>query len=420
MRKLLLAASALAGVMGVAGGANAASLSPNAPNPAPGSITVTFNALVESFFFFGQDDGAIRAEQATGQKFQNVGIGTYARLYPSMDGVLANGLKYGGAIEVRQNAATGVTGGGNNPTFYAQREYLYLGADRAGRFYFGSQVPPTELFQVGNPVNFNDGGWDGDLPGFFVTGIPYFISDTNDRASRVMYVSPQFFGFDFGVSYSGNDVGNSMNAATRLSTDTDLARAGARKNVVDGAIRYQATFGAIGFKANIGAITATPVSPTADAVAAGALTRRNYTTYDGGISLTWAGFELDGHVDSGIFGPSFTTITTGSTGTTAWIAGLSYTVGPIIVGASYYGFESGYLKGNSTPTQSVGGLNGYGVAAGGTYTLAPGASIFLDYLYGHQRANGWDFSANGNTGGPGTIHNSSNSNGMGIGMAFKW
>jgi hypothetical protein len=428
MRKLLLAASALAGVMGVAGGANAASLSPNAPNPAPGSITVTFNALVESFFFLGQDDQAKRADQALGQKYQNVAIGTYARLYPSFDGVLANGLKYGGAMEIRQNAAVSSPETVNgSPTFYAQREYVYVGADRAGRFYFGSQVPPTELFQVGNPVNFNDGGWDGDLPGFFVNGgIPYFIDDTNDRQSKLMYVSPQFFGFDFAVSYAGNDVGNSMNASTRLSQDTTLSNAGLRKNIIDGAIRYQGTFGPVGFKANIGATTATPINPCPIDAACPTLgggsgfSRRNYSLYAGGISLTFAGFEVDAHVDTGIFGPSETTILTGSTGTTAWIAGLSYTVGPIIVGASYYGFESGYLKGNGTPTQGVGGLNGYGVAAGGTYTLAPGASIFLDYLYGHQKANGWDFAADGLAGAPGPNHNSVNSNGMGIGMAFKW
>jgi hypothetical protein len=414
--------------MGVAGGANAASLSPNAPNPAPGSITVTFNALVESFFFFGRDDQANRASEATGQKYQNVAIGTYARLYPSFDGVLANGLKYGGAIEIRQNAQTGnnPTNAGGSPTFYAQREYVYVGADRVGRFYFGGQVPPTELFQVGNPVNFNDGGWDGDLPGFFVNGgIPYFIDDANDRSAKLMYVSPQFFGFDFSVSYAGNDVGNSMNAATRLSQDTTLSEAGLRKNVVDAAIRYQTTFGPVGFKVNIGGTTATPINPCPTDAACpvppgSGAGRRDYTLYAGGISLTWAGFEVDGHVDTGVFGPGLTTVTTGSTGTTAWIAGLSYTVGPLIVGASYYGFESGYLKGNSTPTQSVGGLSGYGVAAGGTYTLAPGASIFLDYLYGHQRANGWDFAADGLAGAPGPAHNSANSNGMGIGMAFKW
>jgi hypothetical protein len=415
MRKLLLAASALVGLAGVA---NAASLSPNAPNPAPGSITVTFNALVESFFFAGNDDGARRAGPA--QKYQSFAIGTYSRLYPSFDGVLANGLKYGGAIEIRHKAQTTPTTADNNPNLYAQREYVYVGSDRAGRFYFGGQVPPTELFQVGNPVSFNDGGWDGDLNGFFVTGLPYYIDDANDRSAKLMYVSPQFAGFDFAASFAGNDVGNSMNAATRLSTDTGLASNAARRNVLDGAARYQGTFGAFGVKANIGGTTAAAVQPGAGDIADGAaLPRKGYSLFAAGLSFTYAGFEVDGHLDTGKFGDSLGTLAEGESGTTAYIFGGSYTTGPIIVGASYYGFDSGDLK-----HRGAGERHGYGIAAGGTYTLAPGASIFLDYLYGHQKASGYNFVTNNVVDGVATgadpNNNTSNSQGFGIGMAFKW
>ena len=83
----------------------------------------------------------------------------------------------------------------------------------------------------------------------------------------------------------------------------------------------------------------------------------------------------------------------------------------MIFGASYYG---------STPATRArprgGNLHGYGIAAGGTYTLAPGASVFLEYLYGHQRASGVDLV----NGGSGDTNNNTRAQAFGIGTAFKW
>ncbi len=216
MRKFLLATSALLGAsVGVAGVGYAGTLTPNAPNPAPGSITVTLNALVEAFVFDGTDSGlhnqftTVTNPNGTTSvyrsKYQTYGVGSYARLYPSFDGVLANGLKYGGSIEIRQNAGFIASGSTTPASLFVQREFIYLGADRFGKIEAGDPVQPTELFQTGNPANFNTGGWDGDLPGVFGKGLPYFIDDSNDRAEKIVYVSPQFAGFDFGVSFEPTD-----------------------------------------------------------------------------------------------------------------------------------------------------------------------------------------------------------------------
>jgi hypothetical protein len=437
MRKLLLATSALLGTsVGLVSLGQAGTLTPNAPNPAPGSITVTLNALVEAFIADGTDTGTL-PRNAGNAKVATYGVADYARLYPSFDGVLANGIKYGGSIEIRQNQGFAGSGGvsttgGASGTTYIQREFVYVGTDKAGKVSIGSPVQPTELFQEGNPANFNTGGWDGDLPGIFNTGIPYFITDSNDRANKVVYVSPQFAGFDFGVSFEPNDYGNdyakpftressagytsttTVNPITGLSTTTYTTGAGLgnRRDTVDGAARYQGTFGAIGIKADVGGTFGgtvknnTPLSTSAQ--------YKNYLLETGGVSITFGGLEVDGLIDHGQFGPGLSTVQSGNT--TAYVVGSSYTIGPIIFGASYYGFDSGYLKANGTASAPVGALHGYGIAAGGTYTLAPGASVFLEYLYGHQRATGYDLVNSA----VGTTNNSTRAQGFGIGTAFKW
>ncbi len=440
MRKLLLATSALLGAsVGIAGIAQAGTLTPNAPNPAPGSITVTLNALVEAMAFVSSDSGT-QPQNNGGNKVEPYGIATYVRLYPSFDGVLANGLKYGGSIELRQNqgfvgAGGGSSGTGDTGTMYVQRGFVYVGADKFGKVELGSPVQPTELFQTGNPANFNTGGWDGDLPGVFRTGIPYFFSDDNDRANKIVYVSPQFAGFDFGISFEPNDYGNNYGKPfTRVSSASCLSidpvtgdclagpQVGKRRNTVDGSARYQGTFGPVGLKAQIGgsfgaAVQSNDISASSSTVAAGTVTAatvastpyKNFTMGTAGISLTYAGFELDGNFNGGQFGPDLTPVQTGHT--YAWIVGASYTVGPVIVGAAYNGFDSGYTK-----VTSGNGTHGYGIAAGGTYTLAPGASVYLEYLYGHQHANGVDLV----NGGSSPYNNNIRAQAFGIGTAFKW
>jgi hypothetical protein len=419
MRKLLLATSALLSAsVGIAGVANAGTLTPNAPNPAPGSITVTLNALVEAFVFDATDSGTSAKANpvgTAGTKTATYGIATYSRLYPSFDGVLANGLKYGASIEIRHDNLSG-----GDANLYNQREFLYVGTDKVGKFYIGSVVQPTEMFQVGNPANFNTGGWDGDLPGVFTTGLPYFIGDDNDQANKVSYVSPQFSGFDFGVSFEPNNYGRDFGKPfTRASSvPSTSAQFGKRRNTVDGSARYQGTFGSVGVKGQFGGsyggtVTATDGTPD----------YQNFSLLDGGLSVTFGGLELDGHIDAGKFGPDLTPIKRGTSGTTAYVFGGSYSVGPVIVGASYYGFDSGYTRsapvitaGTVTSTGS-GGLHGYGLAAGGTYTLAPGASVFLEYLYGHQQAGGYNLVTS--TAGD-SNNNNTRAQAFGIGTAFKW
>ncbi len=412
MRKLLLATSALLGAsVGIAGVANAGTLSPNAPNPAPGSITVTLNVLVEAFGIAATDSG--NNNNANGVKHANYSIASYARLYPSFDGVLSNGLKYGGSIEIRQNSGANTGGVGQPATFFVQREFIYIGADKFGKVALGTPVQPSELFQTGNEVGFNTGGWDGDVNGFFTgtTGLRYMIDDDNDRSEKVVYTSPQIAGVDFGVSFEpNNNSNNEFGAQNGRVTSGPLGTPGLgkRRDTIDGSIRYQAAFGPIGFKANAAASYGATVRSND-----GSPNNRNFSLYGGGAAVTYAGFELGGHIDSGVYGDDLSNIPRGSSGTTAYIAGGQYTVGPFVMGANYYAYDSGEFKGLPG---NRGGLHAYGVAAGGTYTLAPGASIFLEYLFGQQHASGTDMTNETAS----SAHNHVRAQAFGIGSAFKW
>ena len=380
MRKLLLATSALLGAsVGIAGVANAATLTPNAPNPAPGSITVTLNALVEAFGIAGSDT----ASNGPGFKSNTYGVASYARLYPSFDGVLANGLKYGGSIELRQYSGNVVNNGqykiGAESAIYVQREFIYVGADKFGKLSLGTPVQPSELFQTGNEVAFNTGGWDGDLPGFFFGGgLHYFMDDDHDRNEKAVYVSPQVAGFDFGISFEpGESVNNFGGNGARVSSTTfgnnltgftsgpvngftNGFLFGRRTNTVDGAVRYQGAFGPVGLKANVAASYGGHVHNISDN---GTPRGRNFSLYGGGIAATLGGFEIGGHIDSGVYGDDLLVINQGATGTTAYIGGGQYTFGPFVVGANYYSYDSGQFK-SLAPVAggpTIGTHHGYGV-----------------------------------------------------------
>ena len=81
-----------------------------APNtlavPSPGTIVIRLNGRVEvdvTANFTSVDRGVTATGAPTGFKLNPVGISSYMRLYPGFDGMAANGLRYGAAVELREN-----------------------------------------------------------------------------------------------------------------------------------------------------------------------------------------------------------------------------------------------------------------------------------------------------------------------------
>ena len=434
MRKILLASAALfVAAIGTPNWASAQALG----NPAPGTVTVRLNGRVQFYAYaaFDRDvdnnpaTGAARLGPSAGtNKQSNYGFAEYGRLFPGFDGQTANGLKYGASLEIRQDLSSPAGGGafgsisGADPRragLYFHRVWGYIGADNVGILRLGATDQPTSLYLTGNFENFDSGGFNGDVPG--ISGqalIAWPFSDSGEyyTTNKAVYLSPQLYGFDFGVSYEpstanvsgGNNCPGGISApgCDRLSSSPTNLETARRKNSVDALIRYRGTFAGFGIAAtgayiggshvddnsNIGGpYNSNPLTTNA-AVGSVNLPRYNYqglNAGDFGVAVTYAGFSVGGHYTFGQFnGNVGVTLPQGYSNGEAWLAGASYTIGPLVVGAHYlYNKSAGDLSSDYFGRQRT----EQGVAAGATYTVAPGLSLFLSGLWNVRKQNGYNF-----------------------------
>ena len=459
MRKLLLATvAALGASMGVAAVADAQTAS-----PAPGTVTVRLNGRFRFYGYYVNDSSADNNSTGTGSpgtvnaagqgiltgknKQSNYGFSEYARLYPGFDGVAANGLKYGASLEIRQDNVSGAGGG----TFgsisqqsrargglYLRREWGYIGTDQLGTIRLGSSDQPSSLYMTGNFENFNDGGLNGDTPSFIsgATQVTWPFADVGSyyTTTKAVYLSPQLYGFDVGVSYEpstaningdgangcggssgagpnfvnqagvftaaagSNSSGSSGPGCDRLSSSPNNSESGRRHNTLDALIRYRGTFGGFGIAATVGGMYGGHVLDTQNGVAFnsdatnGLPLRQNFEgvkVLDTGIALTYAGFSVGGKYQYGRFnGGGLNPLPVGLPHGEAILIGASYTAGPVVVGAHYLDYQSSGDLGNAFFGRQ---RREHGVAAGGTYTIAPGLAVFLSYIYNERRQNGFNF-----------------------------
>lgn len=480
MRKLLLASAALLG--GSLGAANAQvapapvvvptpvpfTLMPS-PTAGPGTISVRINARMNFYMQAGSDSGrnaspvttaAGTAPVSTNTKLADYQFAEYARLFFNLDGIAGNGMKYGAFVEVRQDngvapggGIAGSTGGSSRfrGAMFFRNEGAYLGTDQLGFVRFGSTYQPSVLFATGTFENYNDGAWDGDTPGFFTGNTtptwpfpdisPFYVP------GAVVYVSPQFAGLDFSASFApntggldntsgncpygstvagsvtGNVGGGGAYVGCDAASSTSVAGEAARpRNEAQIYARYRGAFGPVGIAAQVGGIFSGHVqNNNLPAVKATQAQYEGYRLFDAGLVGTFGGLAVGGHVTGGRQNGQFNLAPVGTKDSFAWVAGASYAIGPVIVGASYFDYMSAGSKSNIS-SAFVGNRNEWGVAAGGTYTFAPGMNVYLSYLYGHRKELGVDLlsgtsaSAASNV----TTHNNVQSQGVAIGTQFRW
>ena len=452
MRKLLLATVAvLAGTLGAAEVASAQALSETAgqtASPAPGTITVRLNGRVRFYAALVYDRDTDQGGRQTNYTF-----GNYARLYPGFDGVAANGLKYGASLEIRQDNPAGAGGGalgsisGQNRArgaLYLRREWGYIGTDQLGTIRLGSIDSASSLYMTGNFENFNDGGLNGDVPALIAGAnqIDWPFADVGAMytTSKAVYLSPQFLGFDAGVSFEPNTgnvtatnscaggVGGAIGCERLASITNSNPETGRRRNTLDALLRYRGTFGGFGIAATGGYITSANVKDTSglpfnNDVRNGAL-RANFdglNVGDFGLAITYGGLSVGGKYQFGRFNGQWALAPKGVADGEAWLAGASYTFGPVIVGAHYLNYKSaGDLSNANFGRQRL----QTGLAAGATYSLAPGLSIFLSYLYTQRKQSGYNFitgagATAGNLGGD-PNHNKVIAQLLSIGTSFTW
>jgi hypothetical protein len=431
----------------------AAMLPGNIANPTPGTFVVRLNGQLWSEFFVGGGSGFVGNGPSlvnsgglgpgpgrpgtlnflgtgtnVGQKLAPYSMGTYFRLYPGVDAMATNGLRYGAQAEIRENFvsqgnATGTTGSSavlSGQTLFVRRAFWYVAGDQWGLIRMGQTDGTTGIFDNGITTGQQPGQglWNGDAPGIAPSGIgptfPWYSQQGAEYgSSKVVYLSPQLAGFDFAFSYAPNaanqEQGGGAAAGTPNLSSTITPPGGARyTNMWVPGVRYQGTFGPVALYAFGAYIGAGHVQYNANNLGVGPAVSLAIATEGGpsvaqgsqytgqfknisagfvGAAVTFAGFTLGGAWQGGQYNGIMTTEPQNGSGANAWVADLYYSNGPLGVGVTYYQFDSQGAVGLTGLSQRH--EDAFGVGA--SYAIAPGLLGYTEYLYGSRQQAGFDF-----------------------------
>jgi hypothetical protein len=410
--------------------------------PSPGTIVIRLNGRVEvdvTANYTSVDRGLTASGAPNGFKLNPVGVASYFRLYPAFDGLAANGIRYGASVELRENfgsadrtfanttaggAANGPSANSSGQTIFVRRAFTYIASDKAGLLRLGQSDGVIGLFDnciftsqcwdagVGN---FNGGALQDDGPaGAVALPWPWLAQAGADYGNnKIVYLTPQFYGFDFGVQYAPNmgnsfaneglSVGCNQAASTcvNVSSGNDATR---WINQVGVGLRYQQTFGPVDFKAygfyetsgKENLTTQAYTTPAASlAAATGAnpsntsqfLRYDNLSFYKAGVAVTAANFTAAADYIGGAVNGTLSLRPTGGAPTNAVVTGLTYANGPIVLGAEFGLIDT---QGDARLV-GVSQRHEYEAAFGGNYKLAPGIQLVGEYMYVHRHQGGFDF-----------------------------
>lgn len=380
MRKILLATTAVAAAALFGPGEAAAQQAP----------TVRVGGYFRFNYAFTDQDGSSVGSAATNNAVRN-GKSDFAsdtEVHVIVEGKAANGLTYGATIEMQVDFNRGATANTSSKTqFDTDEMYMWVASPTLGQLRVGDEDGVVlGALLTGFVTNFGTGGVDGDVYDY-VTGpsrTSYVAGGALSDSSKVIYTSPQFFGFDFGASFAfnngeGEDTGCTADAVAPVcdrATAFSYALGNARlRNERQAAIRYRGTFAGVGLQANVGYIgsdvTANIGGPSAQglevysaglqATAYGFLVGANYMFGDaqsglGLLNRPVAGQRLDTRNMNQIF------------------LGASYTISGLTVGANYYNSKS---AGNQNIL--TGERTDRAWSVGAAYTLAPGLQLVAEY-----------------------------------------
>ncbi|ARJ66479.1 hypothetical protein WV31_12775 [Magnetospirillum sp. ME-1] len=317
---------------------------------------------------------------------------------------LDNGLKVG----VRFDLVAG--GHSDNVTDVIDNSYAWVEGG-FGKVLAGMHNNGTALLHVQAPDaagNFTSGGvmlgnWAITRPGGVMgmnqrvgyttsSNTTQIISD--DKAEKLTYVAPSFYGLTLGASYIPNAVRNSATAAGSLGQH-GRGNGNDRLEAWGGGALYSNTFGPVGVKASAGYVWV-------DLKAVANKAENAFTQQAYGAQLSYAGFTLGGSVQrasddrrnggnssAALSGASQVgNATSGNTkanvyeldfGGTAYDVGLQYASGPYAVSFAYFhssviGITNNTIRNNKDDT-----IDAY--QASGKYNLGPGVDVLASIGY---------------------------------------
>jgi len=371
--------------------------------------------------------GSVSTASAQSARLSKDDFSTDAEIQVFVNGKTANGLSYGAVIELQVD--------NNEGTFRAARRsqtsktgvdvdemWAFVSSPTLGTIRFGDEDGPIGgLMNSGIITNFGTGGIYGDWQDFVVrpnrtTTSPGDLGDN----TKIIYLSPQFFGFDAGLSFAlnegeGSDTGCiSSNAgpvcdsAFAASGVTGFGRGNGsqpgRTNELQFAGRWRGSLAGIGIAATVGGMISNAVR---DISVTGTQreTLRDPYFYQAGLQASAYGFTVGGAYQYGNTRFFYIPTVKGDKDMSQWFAGGSYTAGPFSVGANF--FTGQYAGGNlrsynfATDTFSAGNPRGqrrWGYGIGANYRLAPGMDVVAEYIRHEIKTPGSDLDGQSNNG----------------------
>jgi hypothetical protein len=301
-------------------------------------------------------------------------------------------------------------------------------------------------FQFLPTGNFNGGDSQSFMPGNVPPTWIWLSQAGGEYANaKVVYISPQIAGFDFGVQYApntSNGYGSSSSAAgglgnslTGAGNGTGLTCATATSgcpnlssgpgsldgnrltNQVALGARYQGVFAGLGVLAyavwegsNVvnytGGAATTPTAVTAATPRGLALgpggtnlglsqalinAGSNYTGQfkgwnigSGGIALTYAGWTVGADLIGGRKNSYASPAPIGAPHQIGVVGGVKYVAGPLTAGVALMDY---WDQGNIQMT-GISQHHAWGINPGLSYTVAPGYTVYSEYLWNAQRQSG--------------------------------
>jgi outer membrane protein OmpU len=439
-------------------------------NPTPGTIVIHLNGKVQTTFQSEWSSGDVSPPAAaTGRSFKvnPYALDSYMRVYFGADAMATNGLRYGAAIELRENFTGQVSSVGSSnassysslSTVYVRRAFTYAAGENWGIVRFGMADGLIGIFDNGVTtsqflINAFNGGDNQNVPASNAAVPWFFLSQAGNEYdnTKLVYLSPQIAGFDFGLQYAPNTsngygiggnaggiasgagitaCGPAANSGCPTLSSSPIPGDGARAtNQIAAGVRYQGSFGGLGLLAygvyeNSGHVNYTgPTSglalfPAASNTAAVAATSRYNGKFDGlsfgsgGVALTFAGFTLAANAIGGRLNGQLALAPQGGAPEVAVVVGLKYVTGPLTVGAVV---EEGWYQG-SVQLTGLSQRRARAITAGGVYTVAPGFNVYAEYLWEDVHQAGFNMQTNAN-GSP--LNNTAKSQGFLIGNVINF
>jgi predicted porin len=275
---------------------------------------------------------------------------------------------------------------------------------------------------AGFVTNFGTGGVYGDWQDFVIRPNRTTTSpgDMGDN-TKIIYLSPQFFGFDFGASWAWNEgtgadtgcvssfAGPYCDRAYASQGATGFGRATenlpGRRNEVQAMARWRGNVGPVGLAVSGGTMLSTAVR---DITVQGTQvqTLRDPEVYQIGAQATAFGFTLGATYMWGNTNFFYIPTTRGDKRMQQFVVGGSYTAGPITVGANafwgqYAGTSGGAFNpvtGAFTRTTATQGQRRFAYAVGANYRLAPGLDLVAEWVRHVVSERGVDLDLQGNNG----------------------